>query len=169
MLENYQNIIDIVGKDTLGISDDVLEQMDKAKVAAANSMVQVRKAQAETNRANYEKMLAEHGDDPAWKEQIEEARSIWQESELAFQESFAESLEASAQAFENAISRVMETYDEAMGGIAGSLQALTEQFERQSELADFYLKDYEKTYEINKLNRQILNSIDASDNVKSQR
>jgi hypothetical protein len=46
---------------------------------------------------------------------------------------------------------------------------MRENWDRMGEVADRYLKTYEQAYEINKLNRQIEQSISATDNVKARR
>jgi uncharacterized protein YpiB (UPF0302 family) len=43
------------------------------------------------------------------------------------------------------------------------------EWDRMGEVNERYLKDYEKTYEISKLMRNIDNSIDSTDNIKSKK
>jgi hypothetical protein len=56
-------------------------------------------------------------------------------------------------------------------GIAGanhkSLSDLSEDFEKQQEISERHLKDYEKIYELSKLSRNISKSLDSTDSVKS--
>ena len=56
MLENYKNIINIVGKDMLGISDETMSNLSKAQIANANNIIRATKAQLEANNSTLEKM-----------------------------------------------------------------------------------------------------------------
>jgi len=49
----------------------------------------------------------------------------------------------------------MKDFETAMSGAFGSLDYLQEAFDRQGELDENYLDDYDKLYELNKLQREI--------------
>ena len=55
-----------------------------------------------------------------------------------------------------------------MSGVYGNLEALQDTYDRQSEINERYLEDYEKIYELSKLNRDIGNSIDNTDNIRAK-
>ena len=50
----------------------------------------------------------------------------------------------------------------------GSMSELQEAFDRKQDLSSQYLDDYEKIYQLSKLNRELENSIDSTDNVKAK-
>jgi hypothetical protein len=51
---------------------------------------------------------------------------------------------------------------------AGGFAAWNESLERQQEMSERTLKVYQETYELSKLNRQVINSINDTDNVKAK-
>jgi dsDNA-specific endonuclease/ATPase MutS2 len=55
-----------------------------------------------------------------------------------------------------------------MAGTYGSLEELQKAFEQSNEVSERYVEDYKKIYELSKLNRDITNSIDETDNVKAK-
>lgn len=57
VLENYKNIIDIVGKDMLGISDETMSNLSKAQIANANNIIRATKAQLDANNSTLEKCV----------------------------------------------------------------------------------------------------------------
>jgi hypothetical protein len=79
------------------------------------------------------------------------------------------SLEDAANVFSKQMEKITENISKAFGGAFGSLDDLSTYQERQSKLSSEYLADYEKVYELNKLNRQLEKDIDKTDNVKAQK
>lgn len=162
MLESYRNIIDIVGKDTLGISDTILEEMSQANVKMAQQTFEMSKAKYESLKDAYEQAKNSGAVD---EEKLREMEATMLDAQQEFMDSWSSALETAATEFESSVERIMEAYDKAMG----DLSEKSEWFEKQETLSDFFLKNYEKTYEISKLNRQINQSIDSNDNVATQR
>jgi dsDNA-specific endonuclease/ATPase MutS2 len=80
-------------------------------------------------------------------------------------DSWNSALEMAGEAFENNVERIIDKFDEAMG----HLEEKMNWFDKLQAQNEIFYKDYEKTYEISKLNRQISESIDNTDNVKAQR
>ena len=56
-----------------------------------------------------------------------------------------------------------------MAGVYGSFANMQKEFNRQSEKNDRYLQDYEKLYELSKLNRDLSNKIDDTTNLKAKK
>ena len=79
--------------------------------------------------------------------------SAWEEALTKIAEQFEASVQTAVDAFNEAVYQ--------LGGIEG----LSEEFDRQKEMADMYLDDYQKIYELSKLNRDINNSIDDTDSL----
>lgn len=165
ILESYKNIVDIVGKDSLGFDDNFLKEMSNLNQQMANNEIAIARLNAESAKQREEdgKRLFEQGaiTEEQYRTLVEEAR----EMDLALQESWTNALQVAADEFENSVQRIMDAYDKALG----NLEEKTAWFEKQQTLQDFFLKDYEKTYEISKLNRKISESIDSNDNVAAQR
>ena len=54
-------------------------------------------------------------------------------------------------------------------GSWGSIENMQKAFERQKKLSDLYLQDFERAYELSKLNRDISKAIDDTDNLRAKR
>jgi hypothetical protein len=59
IIDNYRNIIDIAGKETLGISDSVLAEMEELSIKSAESQVKNAKVQMDTTAADLKKAKEE--------------------------------------------------------------------------------------------------------------
>ena len=155
LLESYKNIVDIVGKDRLGIDNEFLDNLAKANNEIAQSTLKANREIYETNKTAYEQAVAAGID----SEKLKELETQMLDSQQTYMDSWSSALEAAASEFESSVERIMEAHNKALG----DLNEKSQQFEKQQTLQDFFLKDYEKTYEISKLNRQIIQSIDSTD------
>ena len=178
ILENYKNIIDIVGKDMLGISDETMSNLSKAQIANANNIIRATKAQLDANNSTLEKMrqaraeAEARGDEESikeWDEQIKVAEEKSQELATTLQEALSNSLQLAADDFALTVEQIADGFSKAVSGIYDDIEDMREGWNRMQEVADRYLETYEKTYEINKLNRKIQDSIDKTDNIASQK
>lgn len=174
LLENYRNIIDLVGQDALGISDQVMANLSRASVQGAQAELQAAKAKFDTNKAIYDDTLAEYNaiadqlsdeEKARWDETIKNLEKELISAEEAFMSSWENALQAAADAFDEAVNHTVQTFKDAMAGIAGSNDVLSQRFEQQKEISERYLDDYQKIYELSKLNRDLTKSIDDTDNV----
>ena len=178
VLEGYKNIIDIVGKDMLGISDETMTSLNKAIVSNANDAIRATKAQLDANEATLKRMreareaAATRGDEEAikeWDEQIKVAEEKSQELTTTLQDNLSTGLQAAADAFGETVNQIAESFSKAVSGIYDSIEEMREGWDRQQEVVDRFLDTYEQTYELNKLNRQIQKTIDSTDNISSQK
>ena len=60
VMDSYRNIIDIVGKDALGISDDMMKMFDETAVDTAMDALTVSKAKYDTLLEQYNTTKAEY-------------------------------------------------------------------------------------------------------------
>ena len=174
-LETYASIIDIVGKDTLGLSSKLVIDLAKSKLDTSKTNLEVTKIRLKDQKealAEAEKQLAEATTD----EEKETAQTLVDtikesvaELESSVNDWWTTSLEDAANVFSKQMEKITEDLNNAFGGAFGSLDDLQTYQERQSKLSSQYLADYEKVYELNKLNRSIEKDIDKTDNVKAQR
>lgn len=180
VVENYKNIIDIVGKDRLGISDETMRNMYDTQKKIANDQLASAKARKESAqftydeiKAAYDNAVALYGEDSEiakkWKEQMEAAEETLNDATNEFYDSWQNALQAAADAFAASVETIVENFEKSVSGAYDSLDALQEAFDRQKEINERYLDTYEKTYEINKLNRKINQDIAKTINIKSQK
>ena len=178
LTENYANIVDIVGQKNLEISNALMESVGQAAVDQAVNRVEATRSkmlsiQEEVNRA--EEALAKaksaglEEDVKLWEQNLKEMQSSLDDAEEDFMQSWEDALSSISEEFEKSIGRAIDTLSDGLAGpLLGSMDELEEMFDRQNTIADRYLPDYEKIYELNKLNRDITNSIDDTDNIKAK-
>ena len=176
--QHYRNIVDIVGKENLGVSNALLESVGQAGVEQSINRVEatrIKKETIEAEIARAEEALANaranglEEDAQYWEETLETMNASLAEAEEEFLTSWEDALTAANEQFELAVTNAIETLSDALAGpLAGSLEELQANFDRQSEVAERYLPDYEKIYELSKLNRDITNSIDETSNIKAK-
>lgn len=175
LLESYKDIIDVIGKDNLGISDDLINQITDAQINNARNRVQSLTSQLAAEQAileDYKSKLAaatSEEDRKYWEESIKMVQDSIDELEENQLSSLSETLQLIADKFEQSMNQIADSFSESVSGIHGSIDNMRQTFDQQKELSELYLADYKKLYEISKLNREINKSIDATDNVKAQR
>ena len=176
-LETYANIVDLIGAKTLKLSTDQLQALSAAQIEQAKTDLKVKTQRLQTQQAyldaaeaQYQAML-ESGDTVAaayWKEQADTYRDSVNEMQGEVESALGDTLQLIAEEFTASIERATNAFKEAIGGMAGSVDHLQEMFNQQKELSELYVQDYEKIYELSKLNRDINKSIDNSDSVKGK-
>ena len=161
VVQSFQNIVDIVGKDRLGLDDAFMDSMaERNKKIAADAVTADRMAY-ETAEAEYQKAVASGN---FTDKELKEMYAAVQDAQTQFMDSWASALETAAEEFDNKVQRIIETYSKAMG----DLEHKADQLAKKKEIDDFFLKDYEKTYEISKLSRQITESMNKTINSKGK-
>ena len=177
LIQNYRNIIDIVGKDKLGINDATLKALEQANNAAAQASLNNARVQkeatasalenAKANKAMYEEGTEEY---ELWQKTEEELSKQLEEDTANFMSSWESALTTAYETFTSETERAIEELSNFMAGINfDSMSDLAKSFEWQQEVSDRYLESYEKAYELSKLNRKIQKDIDSTDSVKAQK
>lgn len=162
IFKSYRNIVDLVGADNLGIDDETLSKMTQQTVDNANASLERSRIARDTNKIAYEKAKEAFAKGAIDEEQMNAIEDAYLESEQNFMDSWNSALEAAGEAFDSEVERILAKFDEAMGNLEDKL----DWFDKLQAKNEIFLKDYEQTYEISKLNRSIQNSIDTTDNIK---
>jgi hypothetical protein len=130
LLSSYKDIIDIVGKDTLGIADEMMESLGKASVnnatnsvAAARSILEANERALAEARAAYANATTEE-DKEKWLETIETIEESTREAQENLMSSWTDALQTAADEFEASMERITDAFGEALAGAAGSLDSL---------------------------------------------
>ena len=175
--ESYRNIIDIVGKDYLGISDEMMGALNQAQVDMAINNLTATKAKldgmkdarAEAQRA-LEEATANNDEDliEFWQDTLEEIDGEIRDAEEDYMSSWEDALQEAAETFEESITASLDKFTDALAGEMGSLNALQAEFDRQREAAERYLPEYKQIYELSKLTRELNKATDETDNVKAK-
>jgi hypothetical protein len=64
---------------------------------------------------------------------------------------------------------ITKDFETALAGIYGTFDLFDSAYERAKELKDNYIPEYEKIYELNKLNRDIQKEIDSSNSLRDKK
>lgn len=187
----YKNIVDIVGKKVLGVSNEMLKIMDEAIVANATNTLKASKDRLDVAEAALTEMarLEDEYQEAMVKANealTEDEKLYWETSAKKIQDEMAhieeesrnakeaflgdweEALNTARELFENNVNRAIEKFEDAITGIYGSLDAMKEAYDQNKVLREQYLDEYERIYELNKLNRDITNSIDDIDSIAAK-
>lgn len=177
IMENFQNIIDIVGKDLVGVDDAAMDallqtQIDNAinKVEASKSLFdsivdQTERVQAALDDA-YQRGLADEIE--YWEDQMAQMEEKSREAQEELLQNWEDSLQAITNVFEKAVEDAVDKFNKALYG-PGGLDALSADLEWQESDKDLHVEDYEKIYELSKLNRDINNTIDDTKNIAGKK
>lgn len=176
-LENYAAIIDIVGRDALGITDVIAAELDNAAVAVAHSATVAAKAKVDTLQSErdevqrlYDEAMAQGLTEMAykWKTVLEEMDDEIASATDDFNSKWQEELTKAREAFENTVERIKQSMLDAFAGSIGSWSGLKDSLEYAKTAADRFVPQYKEIYELSKLNRDIMKSIDNTSNIKNK-
>lgn len=176
ILGSFRNIIDIVGKDTLGISNTFMNNLAQGTVDnAINKLEGTKKAYETIVKAREEasSKLAEaeaRKDDASakmWKDTLDQINEEIQSSSEEMMSAWEDALSGIAEQFENTMNDLIDTFNKSIYS-PGGLDALGDDFQRQQDSADLLLDDYQKIYELSKLNRDVNKSINDIDSLSGK-
>ncbi len=176
-LENYVAIIDIIGRDALGVTDAITTELDNAAIAVAHSATIAAKAKVDTLQNErdevqrlYDEAMAQGLTEMAykWKIVLEEMDEEIAAATDDFNSKWQEELTKAREAFENTVERIKQSMLDAFAGFIGSWSVLKDSLEYAKTVADRFVPQYKEIYELSKLNRDIMKSIDNTSNIKNK-
>lgn len=176
-LENYVAIIDIIGRDALGVTDAIATELDNAAIAVAHSATIAAKAKVDTLQSErdevqrlYDEAMAQGLTEMAykWKIVLEEMDEEIASATDDFNSKWQEELTKAREAFENTVERIKQSMLDAFAGFIGSWSVLKDSLEYAKTAADRFVPQYKEIYELSKLNRDIMKSIDNTSNIKNK-
>lgn len=174
VLNNYKNIIDTLGKKNLGLTSDTLKSIADVQLVAAKGNVDISRSSMESIKNTLDELMATStaGMSDAEKKLLQDQIDYYTKSYHKALETYTSDLSAAAQEvaniFEVAINNICDSFSEAIGGLSANLADLQTRFDQSNTLKDQTLADYERLYQLNKLNKKINDSIDDSTTVKSK-
>lgn len=178
MTESYGNIVDIVGKKSLGITSEMMKTYNANKVKQATNLLAESKTKMDTiqqqldaaQAARDKAMKAGHTEDvKMWDESIKNMEDELQNAQEDFMSNWEDALQAARDAFDNNVDNMVDDFSTKVGGLTGSIAALQEKWDQSKTLEEEYVPQYEKIYQLTKLTRDINKSIDETKNVKAKR
>lgn len=179
LFEHYQNILEgvkditsLLGAQLNEQSKLVLRNLNRSlmnnsinNLAGAKQQVETLKQMRANAQEQYDKAIA-NGDSigiKQWSDSLKEIDEQVHSAEENFLDTWQEALERARDIFEEEMDNIVKEFEDGISPIYGSIEALQDAITRANELNDQYLSDADKTYELNKLRRQIEGSIDDTD------
>lgn len=164
VLNNYQEIIGLLGQNNLGITNEFMREMraqqienlrgvlDTRTKAKDNLAEQLAEARARIASATSD---AERED---WEKIAEDLETRLQEATESWQEAWIEALQANKDAFEQTMQEIVDGF-----------KTYEDELKRYDIEQDRYLETYRQAYELSKLTRDIENSINDQDSIRAKK
>lgn len=179
LFEHYQNILEgvkditsLLGAQLNEQSKLVLRNLNRSlmnnsinNIAGAKQQVETLKQMRANAQEQYDKAIANEDSIgiKQWSDTLKEIDDQVHSAEENFLDTWQEALERARDIFEEEMDNIVKEFEDGVSPIYGSIEALQDAITRANELNDQYLSDTDKTYELNKLRRQIEGSVDDTD------
>lgn len=179
LFEHYQNILEgvkditsLLGAQLNEQSKLVLRNLNRSlmnnsinNLAGAKQQVEALKQMRADAQEQYDKAVANEDSIgiKRWSDTLKEIDKQVHDAEENFLDTWQEALERAHDIFEEEMDNIVKEFEDGISPIYGSIEALQDAITRANELNDQYLSDADKTYELNKLRRQIEGSINDTD------
>ena len=174
--EHWKNLIDLVGRDMAGMDTDTMVANEEkslnilqAKVAADKDMMDEAQAVLDGLMIQQDKYEEGSNEWNEWKKRVEEAEDRLTEMTENYYSSWEEALEAVRTKFEKTIQWMGEDYSKVLGGKAGNLEGLQNLMDQYQKTHDTYVPEFERVYQLNKLNAEAIKAIDETNNIKAKK
>ena len=172
ILEGIKDITSLLGMQLGEQSKIVIRNLNRSLMNnSINSLAGTKKelealkqmradAQAERDK------VAANGDEQAikkWDKTLQEIDDKINGAEESFLDSWQEALQRAKDIFNEEMDNIIQEFEKGIAPIQGTIDALQEAIDQANEIDAQYLSDTDKTYELNKLRRQIEGSIEDTD------
>lgn len=179
LFDHYQNILEGVKDITslLGMqlgeqSKIVIRNLNRSlmnnsinNLAGTKKELEALKQMRADAQAERDKVAA-NGDEQAikkWDKTLQEIDDKINGAEESFLDSWQEALQRAKDIFDEEMDNIIQEFEKGIAPIQGTIDALQEAIDQANEIEGQYLSDTDKTYELNKLRRQIEGSIEDTD------
>lgn len=180
ILEKYTDIVDLLGTKTDAATKRLVKTLRDTQLQNLRNQSVSAKEIYEGALANYnlaEKQyndaVARYGANSIEAQQMEEimkqAADARDDAYSNWLDAYQASLEKAREIYEAEMEELQKDFERSLTGIYGTFDLFDAAYERAKELKDNYLPEYEKIYELNKLNRDIQKEIDNSSSLRDKK
>ena len=174
MLDHFNNIIDLSGRKMMDASlktqigamklDTLINKMSISKQTMEGLLEATNLAQEalEKRRADDDETSVKF-----WENQVEVLKRELEAAQETFLANWEETLQTAGDIFDMRVELAVQTMSDALSPFS-SMDVFSEMYTREKEIADQYLDDATKLYELNKLNRQLNLSIKDENDLLAQ-
>ena len=139
-----------------------LEQAAIEIQAAEMKYLELQKLYNDTNEADTQLR-------DAIKKQMDTAYVDLQAAIADFQDEINSSVKIFITEFTSSVERAVNNFSQQVSPIFKDLEGFRSAFERQNQISEQYVSDYEKYYQLNKMYRDLQSSIDETDNINNKK
>lgn len=170
IIDHYTNIIKLSGRESR--DSGLLIEIAARKTALAFEDLNVAYGEYQTLLAAKDELqklydFAETDEDREyWADELEEMEKKIEEAHEGMLASWSETLEAASEEFDTRIETTIQKLKDSIS--AYGLENLSDRYTKAKDINEQYLSELDKEYKLNKLIRQIENSIDETDNIAAK-
>lgn len=179
VLEKYKEITDLLGLRLNQQNKELLDSLGKAtlanaqnQAASAKIIYETAKKAHEDAQKTYQEMVQRYGENSPeaqqWENLVNTTQDALDEAQNNWLDAWNNALQIAQDIYINHIEQITKTFEEQVSGLFGSLDYLQSAFDRADQVGTEYLQDFEKLYELNKLNRDIQKQIDDTNNIRDK-
>lgn len=170
MLSQFKDIINIVGKDAMGLSNTFMKTFEQQSIDQSFDNIAVNRTQYEHLVQVYEdaqekletaRASGNERDIEYWEKVVDETQEAMEGAQDALLTTLQHSLNAIAEQFTNTVTIALEEFEESVYKFNG-LDGMIADYEQIKEKQDLMVADYEKIYSLNKLNRDLEKTLNNS-------
>jgi len=174
VLEHFSDTMELLGMNTKDFAtyQKLLQQrMDTSIATIDNNKKRLdtyNQALAETKGALAR--AVEQGDQENilfWQEKVRELETASEEAYEAFISSWQSTIEAATEFFESKVEAIIQHFKDNL--FVDGLDAMADKLDKVNDVRERYLDDFDRWYEISKLNREIDKEIDDTSNLSTKR
>ena len=178
ILESVKDITSLLGTELTKSSKEVIRNLNRAmldnsinSLASQKTVLETYQEQQKQAQAAYDhaKEINDADSIRQWEETLSEIDDKVHDAEEEFLSIWQETLEQARDIYEEEMDNIAKDFEEGISPIYGAIDVLQDTIGRAREINEQYLEDYEKTYELNKLARQIQGSIDDTDIISNKK
>lgn len=162
-LEKYRDIIGLLNEDIIGSTKALNDEIDAAERQNNLKAIEGQQRKYEQAQQNFERLNALYKDAQdkdnqvaidALKDSVKEAEEAVIQAHQDMLEATSNALDALEKQWEASMERISKEFAKNMTGL-NDISYFKDMYDRQKEMSDWYLDDYEKYYNLNKLVTQI--------------
>lgn len=174
VLEHFSDTMELLGintKDFATYQKLLQQRMDTSIATIDNNKKRLdtyNQALAETKEALAR--AVKQGDQENilfWQEKVRELETASEEAYEAFISSWQSTIEAATEFFESKVEAIIQHFKDNL--FVDGLDAMADKLDKVNDVRERYLDDFDRWYEISKLNREIDKEIDDTSNLSAKR
>lgn len=191
-LSAFQNIVDVLGYNRLGLSldwqKDMIEAQNTVGLEQLESLVEKKEALEETAKTSQEHLeaaqkrlekaqktvkdenvLAElEADVKYWEEMVDKTQSELDQATVDVYTSLDEFVTQAVENYKRLTEAILEEWERSISAMGKTLEETMNMYDKAAELEERYVSNYEKAYSLSKLTSSIEKSLNDTTSLKHQ-